>query len=142
MGLDQATEDLRQSGASTDQQHCDDRSVYALSSQADPETVKIGVSQDVGARRKSLQSGSGPPLVVRWTSSGGGWLEDRLHGRFAARALGREWFDFRDTADPVQMIAQAVQELLRQAGTTSPAPALRKTVRPRQQGAATGAARC
>ncbi|MEH0612354.1 GIY-YIG nuclease family protein [Streptomyces scabiei] len=101
--------------ATAGQVHRDDRLVYAVSSQADPKAVKIGVSKDVPGRRKTLQSGSGSLLVVRWTSFGGGWLEERLHERFATRALGREWFDFRDVADPAQMIGRAARKLLRQS---------------------------
>ncbi|WP_256333765.1 GIY-YIG nuclease family protein [Streptomyces sp. cf386] len=113
---DQVRDAFLQRNARTSHEHRDDRLVYAVSSQTDPKAVKIGVSKDVAARRKSLQSGSGSQLVVRWTSSGGGWLEERLHERFAPRALGGEWFDFRDVADPVQMIAQAACKLLRQSG--------------------------
>ncbi|MFF9229272.1 hypothetical protein [Streptomyces sp. NPDC014820] len=54
-------------------------------------------------------------LVVRWTSTGGGLLESRLHDRFATRALGGEWFDFTDVADSVAMIANAARGLLKKA---------------------------
>jgi hypothetical protein len=130
-----------QRDATAGQEHRDDRLVYAVSSQADPKAVKIGVSKDVPARRKTLQSGSGSLLVVRWTSSGGGWLEERLHERFAARALGGEWFDFRDAADPVQMIAQAARKLLRQSGAAGPGPVGRQPSYPRRAGAGASAAR-
>ncbi|WP_326806070.1 GIY-YIG nuclease family protein [Streptomyces sp. NBC_01788] len=138
---DQDTGGLRQRDATAGQEHCDDRLVYAVSSQADPKAVKIGVSKDVLARRKTLQSGSGSLLVVRWTSSGGGWLEERLHERFAARALGGEWFDFRDVADPVQMIERAARKLLRQSGAAGPGLVGRQPSFPRHDGAGTSAAR-
>ncbi|MEU6934953.1 GIY-YIG nuclease family protein [Streptomyces sp. 2RAF24] len=98
----------------------DSRLVYAVSSEAEPRMIKIGVSKDVRVRRRTLQSGSGFPLVVRWTSPGGGYLEDRLHERFAGRAVGREWFDFRDAENPVQEIAKAAGVVLQQAGLPSP----------------------
>ncbi|MEU8794997.1 GIY-YIG nuclease family protein [Streptomyces sp. NPDC048643] len=98
----------------------DTRSVYVVSSEAEAKIVKIGVSKDVPGRLKSLQSGSGSPLIVRWTSTGGGLLETRLHDRFARRALSGEWFDFRDVADPVGMIAKAAQRLLKGASVVEP----------------------
>ncbi|MFF3991525.1 GIY-YIG nuclease family protein [Streptomyces sp. NPDC001797] len=115
--------------------------VYAVSSQVDPKAVKIGVSKDVPVRRKTLQSGSGSLLVVRWTSCGGGWLEERLHERFAARALGGEWFDFRDVEDPIQMIERAARKLLRQSGAAGPGPVSHKPSPPRRDGAGTNTAR-
>lgn len=111
---------LLQRDTTAGQARRDDRLVYVVSSQVDPKAVKIGVSRDVPGRLKTLQSGSGSPLVVRWTSSGGGWLEERLHERFAERALGREWFDFRDVTDPAQMIDRAARKLLRQCGAVGP----------------------
>ncbi|AYN43372.1 GIY-YIG nuclease family protein [Streptomyces dangxiongensis] len=93
----------------------DTRSVYVVSSEAEAKIVKIGVSKNVPGRLRSLQSGSGSPLAVRWTSTGGGLLESRLHDRFATRALGGEWFDFTDVADPVAMIAKAARGLLKNA---------------------------
>ncbi|MEU6298584.1 GIY-YIG nuclease family protein [Streptomyces erythrochromogenes] len=82
--------------------------------------IKIGVSKDVRVRRRTLQSGSGFPLVVRWTSPGGGYLEGRLHECFASRAVGREWFDFRDVENPVQVIAEAAGAVLQQVGLPCP----------------------
>ncbi|MFD6460094.1 GIY-YIG nuclease family protein [Streptomyces roseolus] len=96
------------------------RSVYAVSSEAEPKMIKIGVSKDVGVRRRTLQSGSGFPLVVRWTSPGGGYLEGRLHECFAGRAVGREWFDFRDAENPLREIAEAAGAVLQQVGLSIP----------------------
>jgi hypothetical protein len=138
---DQDLSGLEQRAAPARQEDRDDRLVYAVSSQVDPKAVKIGVSKDVAARRKTLQPGSGSPLVVRWTSCGGGWLEERLHERFAARALGGEWFDFRDVADPIQMIERAARKLLRQSGAASPGPVGRNSSPPRRDGAGTSTAR-
>ncbi|MFJ1549993.1 GIY-YIG nuclease family protein [Streptomyces sp. NPDC088246] len=90
-------------------------SVYVVSSEAEAKIVKIGVSKDIPVRLRSLQSGSGSPLVVRWTSTGGGLLESRLHERFARRALGGGWFDFAEVADPVATIAKAARRLLKRA---------------------------
>lgn len=105
-----------------EQVRSDSRLVYAVSSEAEPRIVKIGVSQDVQARRKTLQSGSGSPLVIRWTSKGGGYLEGRLHDRFRSRALGREWFDFRNVTDPVRRIAAAARTVLHEVGGAVPEP--------------------
>ncbi|EMF56409.1 MULTISPECIES: GIY-YIG nuclease family protein [Streptomyces] len=138
---DQDLGGLVQRDAPPGQEDRDDRLVYAVSSQVDPKAVKIGVSKDVPVRRKTLQSGSGSPLVVRWTSCGGGWLEERLHERFAVRALGGEWFDFRDVEDPVQMIERAARKLLRQSGAVGPGPVGRKPSPPRRDGAGTSTAR-
>ncbi|MFF9301478.1 GIY-YIG nuclease family protein [Streptomyces sp. NPDC014764] len=138
---DQDTGGLVQRDAPARQEDRDDRLVYAVSSQVDPKAVKIGVSKDVPARRKTLQSGSGSPLVVRWTSCGGGWLEERLHEHFVARALGGEWFDFRDVADPIQMIERAARKLLRQSGAVSPGPVGHNPSPPRRDGAGTSTAR-
>ncbi|MFG2948417.1 GIY-YIG nuclease family protein [Streptomyces adustus] len=93
----------------------DTRSVYVISSKSETKIVKIGVSKDVPGRLKTLQSGSGSLLVVRWTSTGGGLLESRLHDRFAGRALGGEWFDFTDVQDPVETIAKTARRLLKNA---------------------------
>ncbi|MET8621305.1 MULTISPECIES: GIY-YIG nuclease family protein [Streptomyces] len=98
----------------------DPRSVYVVSSEAEPKMIKIGVSKDVRARRRTLQSGSGSPLVVRWTSPGGGYLEGRLHQCFVSRAVGREWFDFRDAENPLRVIAETAGAVLRQVGLPSP----------------------
>ncbi|MFI1652142.1 GIY-YIG nuclease family protein [Streptomyces avidinii] len=101
----------------------DRRPVYAVSSEQEPKIIKIGVTRNVAARLRSLQTASGSKLVVRWTSHdrdghrgehqpGGEPLERGLHEVFGVRRMSGEWFDFRDVADPVPMIEQAAYDLL------------------------------
>ncbi|MFE6909669.1 hypothetical protein [Streptomyces erythrochromogenes] len=51
---------------------------------------------------------------------GGSYLEGRLHECFASRAVGCEWFDFRDVENPVQVIAEAAGTVLQQVGLPCP----------------------
>ncbi|MFF3930398.1 hypothetical protein [Streptomyces hirsutus] len=69
---------------------------------------------------KSLQTGSASLLVLRWSARGGFLLERHLHDRFTQRRINGEWSDFRRVADPVQEIAEAADELLRQFGESNP----------------------
>ncbi|MEV7864260.1 hypothetical protein AB0O86_37315 [Streptomyces hirsutus] len=47
-------------------------------------------------------------------------MERHLHDRFTQRRINGEWFGFRRVADPVQEIAEAADELLRQFGESNP----------------------
>ncbi|WP_245389973.1 GIY-YIG nuclease family protein [Streptomyces sp. PvR006] len=91
----------------------DGRQVYAVSSEAAPKMLKIGVTGNLRQRLKALQTGSGSPLIARWTSPGGGRLERNLHNEFSARAVGGEWFDFSDVDKPIEVIERAAAKLLR-----------------------------
>lgn len=91
----------------------DGRQVYVVSSEAAPRMLKIGVTGNLQQRLKTLQTGSGSPLIARWTSPGGGRLERDLHSEFSARAVGGEWFDFSDVDEPVEAIQRAAAKLLR-----------------------------
>lgn len=85
----------------------DRRWVYAVSSEADPKAIKIGVAQDIGKRLRSLQIGSASPIVLRWSTRGGYPLERHLHETFDKKRISGEWFDFRRIANPVKAIADA-----------------------------------
>lgn len=83
----------------------DARLVYAIG-RAAAEHVKIGVSRDVTARLRNLQTSHHEGLHVLWQGAGGSALEDYLHERFAPRRIRGEWFDFTGV-DAVELIAQA-----------------------------------
>lgn len=91
----------------------DSRLVYVVSSEDSPNMIKIGVTKNLAQRLKSLQSGSGSPLVARWTSPGGLALEGGLHREFQDQAVGGEWFDFSGVDEPVRVIQKAAEKLLR-----------------------------
>ncbi|MET9466577.1 GIY-YIG nuclease family protein [Streptomyces sp. NPDC006544] len=108
----------------------DRRAVYAISSEHEPKIIKIGVAGDVAARLNNLQTASSSKLVVRWTTGGphgprrwtengtlsdcnrGVPLEEGLHKVFSGRRMSGEWFDFRDTEDPVAVIREACADVL------------------------------
>lgn len=108
----------------------DRREVYAISSEDEPKIIKIGVAKDVAARLNNLQTASSSKLVVRWTTGGphgprrwtadgtrsdfnrGIPLEEGLHRVFSDRRMTGEWFDFRDTEDPVAVIRNACSDVL------------------------------
>ncbi|WP_371594732.1 GIY-YIG nuclease family protein [Streptomyces virginiae] len=75
--------------------------------------VKIGVTTQLAARLRSLQSSSPVRLEVLWSTAGDRALETALHQRFADRRAHGEWFDFRGTS-PVATLEEAAAEL---AGT-------------------------
>ncbi|MFW3477472.1 GIY-YIG nuclease family protein, partial [Streptomyces microflavus] len=60
----------------------DKRWVYAVSSEADPKAIKIGVAGDIDRRVRSLQIGSASRIVLRWSEQGGYPLERHLHTAF------------------------------------------------------------
>lgn len=92
----------------------DKRWVYAVSSEADPKAIKIGVAQDIPKRLRSLQMGSASPIVLRWSARGGYPLERHLHETFDKRRISGEWFDFRRVANPVKKIDEAADIFLKQ----------------------------
>ncbi|MET7540046.1 GIY-YIG nuclease family protein [Streptomyces sp. NPDC005507] len=79
------------------------------------------MATEIESRMKSLQTGSASPLVLRWSARGGFLLERHLHDRFDGQRINGEWFDFRHVAEPVQVIAEAAEEFLRQFGESNPA---------------------
>lgn len=100
----------------------DSRSTYAVSSEADPKAMKIGVATDIDRRLKSLQVGSASPIMLRWSSAGGFALERHLHDSFSDCRISGEWFDFRDVDDPAALINEAAQEFLQQFDDSQPCP--------------------
>ncbi|MFF5553367.1 GIY-YIG nuclease family protein [Streptomyces olivaceoviridis] len=92
----------------------DSRWVYAVSTEADPMSIKIGVAADIQKRLKQLQIGSASPIVLRWQSPGGFPLESHLHEKFTRLRIAGEWFSFQRTADPVKAIDKAAQGFLQQ----------------------------
>lgn len=74
--------------------------------------VKIGTTTNTASRLDALQHAHGKPLVYRWLYNGNVELEYHLHRRFRSLALGREWFDFKDS-DPVASVALAVEAFYR-----------------------------
>ncbi|MEH0580042.1 GIY-YIG nuclease family protein [Streptomyces sp. B21-108] len=98
----------------------DDRWVYAVSTDAIPDSIKIGVAKDIAQRIKSLQSGSATTLELRWSARGGFPLERYLHEQFDARRTHGEWFDFQGRPDPVQEINEAAHVFLQRYAERGP----------------------
>jgi hypothetical protein len=92
----------------------DSRWVYAVSTEADPTSIKIGVAANIQKRLKQLQVGSASPIALRWQSPGGFPLESYLHEKFNRLRIAGEWFNFQHTADPVKAINKAAQAFLQQ----------------------------
>ncbi|WP_309243795.1 GIY-YIG nuclease family protein [Streptomyces sp. CAI-85] len=92
--------------------HFNNRWVYAVSTDALPDSIKIGVAKDIAQRIKSLQSGSATTLELRWSARGGFPLERYLHEQFDARRTHGEWFDFQGRPGPVQEINEAAHVFL------------------------------
>ncbi|MFB6445943.1 GIY-YIG nuclease family protein, partial [Bacillus velezensis] len=90
----------------------DRRWVYAVSSEADPKAIKIGVAQDISKRLRALQMGSASPIELRWSARGGFPLERHLHASFNKKRISGEWFDFRQVTDPVKAISAAARGFL------------------------------
>ncbi|MEV6575655.1 GIY-YIG nuclease family protein [Streptomyces sp. NPDC051577] len=100
----------------------DRRPVYAISSEQEPKIIKIGVTRTLSARLKALQTASVSPLAVRWTTQEHGspfqhqeygeQLERGLHDVFQERRMSGEWFDFRDVADPIELIRNAAHDVM------------------------------
>lgn len=90
----------------------DSRWVYAVSTEADPKSIKISVAGNIQKRLKQLQIGSASPIVLRWQSPGGLPLESHLHEKFTRLRIVGEWFNFQRTADPVKAINKAARTFL------------------------------
>lgn len=71
-------------------------------------TAKIGVSNEVERRHRTIQLMSPVPLSVWWTCSGSYPLEASLHSHFAAYRSHGEWFTFPQEVDPVEAMKTAV----------------------------------
>ncbi|XKK62951.1 GIY-YIG nuclease family protein [Streptomyces sp. ARC32] len=68
----------------------DSRWVCAVSTEADPKSMKIGVAANIQKRLKQLQIGSASPIVLRWQSPGGFPLESHLHDKFTRLRIAGE----------------------------------------------------
>lgn len=90
----------------------DSRWVYAMSSEDEPNVIKIGVARNVRSRMKGIQTGSAFPIALLWSTRGGKPLEDHLHETFRRRRLTGEWFDFRRVSNPVKLISDAASAFL------------------------------
>ncbi|MFI0709998.1 GIY-YIG nuclease family protein [Streptomyces inhibens] len=95
------------------QERFDDRWVYAISTDDNPDSIKIGVAKDIAQRVKSLQVGSATRLELRWSARGGYPLERHLHNHFAKLCTHGEWFDFQGVSDAVAEIDTTARHFLR-----------------------------
>jgi Meiotically Up-regulated Gene 113 (MUG113) protein len=95
------------------EERLDSRWVYAISTEANPNVIKIGVATDIAKRMKSLQIGSAATLVLRWSAQGGYPLENYLHEAFCKKRTHGEWFDFGRVSDPAKKINEAARGFLR-----------------------------
>lgn len=77
--------------------------------------VKIGTTEHIDKRPKTIQSMSPVPLQVLWTTPGDRRLEDALHEHFKDRRAHGEWFDFPDV-HAVREIQWAVKRIEDPAG--------------------------
>jgi hypothetical protein len=64
--------------------------VYFL--QREDGAVKIGCSRRVALRRGEVERGEKTPCALLGMQAGDRQLEQELHRKFAAHALGHEWF--------------------------------------------------
>jgi hypothetical protein len=94
------------------QERFDDRWVYAISTDENPDLIKIGVAKDIAQRVRSLQVGSATMLELRWSSRGGYPLERYLHDHFQEGRTHSEWFDFQGVPDPVGEIDVVARHFL------------------------------
>jgi hypothetical protein len=72
--------------------------------------VKIGVTRNLVARLKSIQTGSPIPLSVLWWHPGSYDLEEQVHREFREFRMEGEWFDF-GVEEPDILTEMAVQRL-------------------------------
>lgn len=72
------------------------KSVVYVIGPANRRRVKIGTTEHIDKRPKTIQSMSPVPLQVLWTTPGDRRLEDALHEHFKDRRAHGEWFDFPD----------------------------------------------
>ena len=95
------------------QERLDDRWVYAISTEDNRDSIKIGVANNISQRVKSLQAGSATKLKLRWSAHGGYPLERHLHDQFEQLRIHGEWFNFQGVSDPVGEIDVAARHFLR-----------------------------
>lgn len=86
--------------------------------------VKIGTTNNVASRLKSIQNMSPAPLSVLWQVEGGFALERALHERFHQYRQHGEWFDFGQR-NPVTVVSKAAASLAHLARDPKPLPQLR-----------------
>lgn len=85
--------------------------LYVIGEGHPSNVVKIGRSNNVPSRLATFQTASPRKLRALHVESGAGYLEPRLHQRFAHLRLEGEWFDFRDK-DPVTEVRAALEGAL------------------------------
>jgi len=83
--------------------------VYLIGGDASP-LVKIGTTNNVASRLRSIQNMSPTPLRVLWHTEGGFGLEQALHDRFRKYRKHGEWFDFGNR-NPVTAVSKAAAGL-------------------------------
>ena len=90
----------------------DNRWVYAISTDENPDLIKIGFAANIPQRVKTFQAGSPNRLHIRWSSRGGHPLERNLHDRFQERRTHGEWFNFQGVPNPAGKIDAAARKFL------------------------------
>jgi len=65
--------------------------VYCIR-QADAGPIKIGITDNLSARVRAIQTSNPYPLTVLWTRQGGSQLERKLHRELSDLRLSGEWF--------------------------------------------------
>lgn len=70
--------------------------------------AKIGITTNLSARLRAIQTGHPFRLEVLWSCPGGRRLEAWLHEGLALRRLKGEWFDFEEF-DPVLVVKDGVR---------------------------------
>ena len=89
----------------------EDTVVYFIADETG-EKVKIGITEDVQQRLRSLQMSSPTPLRLSGTIRGGRRVEAELHERFARIRLHGEWFKLTPELDKyIQAHAERVSSL-------------------------------
>lgn len=85
--------------------------IYVIGTTEEDSVVKIGYTSGKPEERlHNLQTGNSRQLVVRWSEEGDLELEAYLHRVFRAHRLRGEWFDLKDSGNPVEAIRQAIRD--------------------------------
>jgi len=98
------------------------KSVVYVIGPASQRRVKIGTTEHIDKRPKTIQSMSPVLLQVLWTTPGDRQLEDALHEHFKDRRAHGEWFDFPDVnaVREIEWATRRIEEgVLRYARGTS-----------------------